>query len=156
MKSIFAILILVMTMFMAEAQPKKVRAKDLAGTWQLKIDLGDDFLEEEMDDEDNALARVIMQATGSFVSGIIDELDIQFQFLDNGKCKITATAFGSDPEVEMGQWKINDKGQLIISDTDSFKSSENEYWMMEDDILIVMEDGEVISDDARVYMVRVD
>ncbi|MBU2914841.1 hypothetical protein [Reichenbachiella agariperforans] len=156
MKSVLGIVVLMLTVNLIQAQPGKVREKDLDGVWQLKIDLGDDFLEEEIDDEDNAMARVIMQATGSFVDGILDEVDIRFEFLDGGECKIYVSAFGSDPEIETGKWSINKKGQLLISDTDSYQSDGDEYWMMEDDILIAMEDGEILEEDAHVYLVRID
>lgn len=157
MRSTIAIWIAAMTMsIVSYAQPQKVKARDLDGVWQMKIELEEDFIEKEIEDEDDVMARIIMQATGSFVDGILDELDIKFRFLDDNVCKIYVSAFGSDVEEETGEWYINSKGQLIISDTDSFQSDGDEYWMMQDDILIAMEDGEEMGDDdARVYMVKI-
>ncbi|PIB34782.1 hypothetical protein BFP72_04865 [Reichenbachiella sp. 5M10] len=156
MKSIIGVFVFVLACYVVEAQPKKVKTRDLNGVWQLKIDLGEEFLEEEMEDEDNAFARVILQATGSFVNGILDELDIRFEFLPDNRCMVYVSAFDSDTEIEEARWEINRDGQLVISDTDSFQTSDEEYWMMQDDILIAMKDGEVLEDDARIYMVRLD
>ncbi|MCV9385720.1 hypothetical protein [Reichenbachiella ulvae] len=156
MKSTIAIWVAAMTFSVVSyAQPQKVKERDLGGVWQMKIELGEDFIEKEIEKEDDVMARIIMQATGSFVDGILDELDIKFRFLDDNVCKIYVSAFGSESEVETGEWYINSKGQLIISDTDSYQSDGDEYWMMQDDILIAMEDGEILEDDAKVYMVRI-
>lgn len=157
MKSLFSVLVVVLTFsLVAQGQTRKVKERDIKGLWQLKIELGEDFMEKEIDEEDNAMTRVIMQATESFVDGILDELDIKFRFLDGGVCKVYVTAFGVDADEELGEWYINDKGQLIIEDTDSYQSDGNEYWMMQDDILVAMEDGEMLEDEARVFMVRLD
>lgn len=156
MKSIIGILLFTFAFTFANAQTKKVKERDLKGTWQMKIDLGEDFLEEDIEDEDNILARMILSATSSFVTGLMDELDLRFEFLDDNVCKIYVSVFDSDAEVEYADWRINDRGQLFISDTDSFNMDSDEYWVMEDGLLVAKEDGENITDDGYVYMYKLD
>lgn len=156
MKSIIGILIFTFAFTFANAQTKKVKERDLKGTWQMKIDLGEEFLEDDIQDEDNILARVILTATSSFVTGLLDELDLRFEFLDDNTCKIYVSVFDSDEEIEYAKWNINKEGQLQITDTDSFNMDMDEYWVMEDDILVAKENGHNITDDGFVYMYKLD
>ncbi|MGL1886559.1 MAG: hypothetical protein OCD76_08600 [Reichenbachiella sp.] len=156
MKSILGIIIFMAAFTFANAQSSKVKERDLRGIWQLKIDLGDDFLEDEIEDEENAFARIILETTGSLVTDIIEEIDVKFEFLPDNVCKVYASAFDSDREVEYVEWEINNRGQLIISDSDSYESDGIDYWMLEDDVLVAMEDGDVLTEDVAVYLVKLD
>lgn len=133
----------------------KVRERDLEGVWKMKISLSDDVFDEEIRDEDNVFARLILRATGNLVEGILDEIDIELEFRPNHECRIYVSAFGEE-EVEYTEWYINGRGELYIDDSDSFKMGSDEYWMFEDDVLVAYEDGRPLDDDAAVYLVRID
>lgn len=145
---------MLITVGFANAQ-EKVAEKDLEGIWELRIELREDFLEDEIEEEDNALARIILRSVDGFVEGILENLDIAFEFKADGRCKVYVDAFGAD-EIEYTEWYINRKGQLIIEDTDDVHFGNDDYWMFEDDILVAYEDGDRKDDDAFVYLVRVD
>ncbi len=155
MKATILILAVILGVNLAEAQTKKVREKDLDGIWQMKITLKDGFLEEDIRNEDNAFARVILQATGNFVEGIIGEIDVKFEFLAEGKCRVYASAFGEDSKVEYTRWWITERGELYIDDADSYSSSDDDFWLFEDDVL-VMHNKRKNDDDAQVILYRID
>ncbi|MEP3386949.1 MAG: hypothetical protein ABJO02_02095 [Reichenbachiella sp.] len=139
----------------ADAQNGRVRERDLEGVWKMKISLDEDVFEQELDDEDNAFARLILRATGNLVEGILDEIDIELEFRDNHECRIYVSAFGEE-EVEYSEWYINGRGELYIDDSDSFQMGDDEYWIFEDGVLVAYEDGRPLDDDAAVYMVRIE
>lgn len=134
----------------------KVTRKDVEGkTWQLKIDI-DDELEDEIDDADSALERIIIKSVAGMVDGIIDGIDIYFEFKSNNELKVTVEAFG-EREVEYTEWFINKDGALVIEDTDSFNSDDDNIWLMVDDVLVAFdEDWDGDLDDQNVYLVRID
>ena len=133
----------------------KVREKDIAGkTWKLKIDI-DDELQDEIDDDDSAFERLIIKSVSGFVDGILDGIDIYFEFQDDNELKITVDAFG-DTEVEYTNWYINRDGALVIDDTDHFES-DDEIWLFVDDVLVAFDkdwDGDL--EDRSVYLVEME
>lgn len=137
------------------AQSWRVKERDLKGVWKMKISFSEDVFEEEIRDEENAFARLILRATGNLVEGILDDIDIELIFRDNHECKIYVSAFGVE-EVEYTEWHINSRGELYIDDSDSFQMGDDEYWVFEDDVLVAYEDGRPLDDDAAVYLVRID
>ena len=155
MKKIAIFTLLLFGVGAVQAQTK-VNERDIDGIWELRIELREGFLDDEIDEEDNVLARIIMRSVGGLVEGILDNLDISFEFKEDGRCKVNVDVFGVN-EVEYTEWYINRRGQLIIEDTDNVHFSSREYWMFEDDILVAYDDdGEDIDDDAFVYLIRVD
>ena len=154
MKGLLIAALMLVTVGFANAQ-ERVTEKKLEGIWELRIELREGFLEDEIEEEDNALARVILKSVDGLVEGILDNLDIAFEFKSDGRCKVYVDAFGAD-EIEYTEWYINRKGQLIIEDTDEVNFGKDDYWMFEDDILVAFDDGERVDDDAFVYLVRVD
>ena len=112
----------------------RVYEKDLAGEWKLVVDLDKQG--------ENALERIILNA----VDGIMDEVDIRFQFLPKNQLQVSVSAMDSNVETEMSTWKINKDGQLVIDDTDKFSSDDD--WMMKDGRLYAyeMEDGKLVPD----------
>ncbi len=139
----------------ADAQSSRVRERDLEGIWKMKISLDESVFEQEISDEDNAFARLILKATGNLVEGILEEIDIELEFRDNHECRIYVSAFGEE-EVEYTDWRINSRGELYIEDSDSFQMGDDEYWIFEGDVLVAYEDGRPLDDDAAVYLVKVD
>lgn len=155
MKKLLIIIGLLVGFQAAFAQNGRVTERDLEGVWKMKISLDDDVFEQELDDEDNAFARLILRATGNLVEGILEEIDIELEFRGNHECRIYVSAFGEE-EVEYSEWYINRKGELYIDDSNSFQMGDDEYWLFEDGILVAYEDGRPLDDDAAVYMVRID
>jgi len=155
MQNVTIFMLLMFGIGVVQAQTK-VKERDIDGIWELRIELREGFLDDEIDEEDNALARIVMRSVGGLVEGILDNLDITFEFKEDGRCKVYVDIFGVN-EVEYTEWYINRRGQLIIEDTDNVQFESREYWMFEDDILVAFDDdGDDIDEDAYVYLVRVD
>jgi len=137
------------------AQAQKVKEKDLLGTWKLVIDI-EEAMEEEADEADTMLEEVFINAISGFVGGIMDDIDIYFEFRENNKLKITVNAY-DETETEYGRWFINKRGYLEIEDIEDEDeriniSADDDEWKLVDGILIT-DDHE---DDRTVYMAKVD
>ncbi|WP_421869292.1 hypothetical protein [Marinoscillum sp.] len=134
----------------------KVKSKDIEDkTWKLVINIDEELDEakREAEEEDSFLGEVIVNSVSGLVSGIIDELEIYMEFRANGEVKVTVEAFG-EREVEYSEWSIDSKGRLHISDTDRFQTDDDDYWMMEDGVLVSFEeDGEL---NENVYLVHIE
>lgn len=137
------------------AQTKRVREKDLKGVWEMKIDLEDDLISKEAEDEDNLFARVVLLTVGNLVEGVIAEVNIRIEFLPEGKCKINASWMGSDSEESEGSWFIED-GKLYLDDFENIDFDEDEYWLFEEDVLVLREADGKVTEDAQVYIYRID
>ena len=151
------ILTMLLTIPFAGLAQKKLKEKDLIGTtWKLVIDV-EDVLEEaekEMEEEDNLLGEIILRGVSGLVEGIIDNIDVHFEFRDDNELKIYVEAFGSD-EVEWTDWSINRHGELIIEDNDHIQTDGDSYWFLEDGVL-VHEDSGKDRDDPKIFMTRID
>ncbi len=157
MKKLLIAVLLITSIGAAEAQTRKVKEKELMGVWQMKIKLKEGLIEEEIEEEDNAFARMIAAGVGSFVEGMLDEIDVKFEFLPDGVCKVYAAAFDSDSDVDYTRWEINAKGELRIEDTDTYNSDgDDEYWLFEDDVLLLREKDGKPDEDAQVILFRID
>lgn len=154
MKNILVALLVIGMGSQAMAQTKKVKEKDLEGIWQMRIVMDDDFLEKEKEEEDNVFARMIIQATGAFVEGILGEIKIKMEFQKDGVCKVYASAFDED-DVSETSWFIKD-GKLYIDDVNTMDFGDDDYWMFEDDVLVLRNSDGSLDDEANVYMVRMD
>ena len=137
--------------FFANAQ--RVTEKDLMGTWKLIIDIEEE-MKEEAEDADSMLEEVFIKAISGFVGGILEDIEIYFEFRKNNELKITVNAY-DESETEYGRWYINKKGYLQIEDVDdndfNFDAKDDE-WMFMDGILVTDEH----EDDRNVYMTKVD
>jgi hypothetical protein len=154
MKKLILIIPLLFTFVFVNAQYRKVKEKDVIGTWRLVIDIDMDKIEDEVDEDDNAFARIVVRSVSGLVDGILDNLDIYMEFRENGRLKVMVDAFGVE-EVEYTEWSINRRGELIIEDSDSF-NTDNEHWMFDGDLLVAYDDHGDLDDDAKVYLVNVD
>ena len=134
----------------------KVRRQDVEGkTWQLKIDIKEE-IEEELDEADDVFERIIVKSVAGFVDGILDGIDIYFEFRPDNDLKITVEALG-EREIEWTTWYINRDGALVIEDTDSFDTDDDDIWLFVDDVLVAFdEDWDGDLDDQPVYLVRID
>lgn len=153
MKKFFVLIPMLLLMLSVTAQTKKVKERDLKGVWKLVIDIDKEEIVDEIDEEDNVFARLIVKSAIGFVDGILEELDIRFEFEPNNRLKVTVNAFG-DEEVEYSNWRINKNGELIIEDSDSF-DSDGDYWLLEGDLLVAY-DKDDDTNKSKVYLVNMD
>ena len=149
-----AILLLAVLGIGLTSYAQRVKEKDVLGTWKLIINIEEE-MEREAEEADTMLEEVIINAVSGFVDGILDDIDIYFDFREDNEVKITVYAY-DEKETEYGKWYINKRGYLEIEDVDdnghiSFDNDDDE-WKLIDGIL-VSDDHE---DDRTVYMTRVD
>ncbi|MEQ8629655.1 hypothetical protein [Ekhidna sp.] len=138
--------------FIADAQ--RVKEKDIIGTWKLVIDIEEE-MEEEAEDADSMLEEIFIKAVSGFVVGIMEDIEIYFEFQPDNDLKITVHAY-DETETERGSWYINKRGYLVIEDIedddDDFHiSSDDDEWKLIDGILVSDEHER----DRNVYMTRV-
>ena len=153
MKKILLVISMLFLVLFANAQTKKVKEKDLNGVWKLVINIDQEEVADELDEEDNIFAKIIAKSVVGIVDDVLGEIDILFEFKSNNRLKVTVNAFGEE-EVEYSEWKINNKGQLIIEDVDSF-DSEEDYWLLEGDILVSYNNGDD-EPSNNIYLVNMD
>lgn len=152
---LFSLALLISLPFSGTAQ--KLKERDLIGTtWKLNIDISNvlEEAEEEMEEEDNILGEVILRGVSGLVEGIIENIDVYFEFQDDNEVRIFIEAFGSD-EVEYTEWSVNRFGELIIEDNDHIETDGDSYWYLEGGRL-VHEDSEEDEDDPKIFMTRID
>lgn len=141
MKKLVATLFLVAIVVSVQAQ-SKVREKDILGEWDLVIDLDEvkDEIDEELDDEDFWLARSFARGISDFAIGIVESINISFDFREDGEVKIRINVFG-ERETEYADWYINRDGELIIEDDHRRRRSRKNFSMS-------------YSDDRDVWMLK--
>lgn len=150
------ILILFTAVFLLSytTQAQKVKERDIIGTWKLVINIEKE-MEEEAEDADTMLEEVFIKAISGFVDGIMDDIEIFFEFQADNDLKITVNAY-DETETERGSWYINDRGYLIIED---FEDDDDDFNITSDDDEWKLIDGILVSDehekDRTVYMTRV-
>ncbi len=136
-------------------QAQKVQEKDILGTWKLVIDIEEE-LDNEADEADTMLEEIIIKSVSGLVSGIMENIDIYFEFKKGGRVNVTVDAY-DEVEEEKGTWYINKRGYLVIEDIDNDDnnihiSADDDEWKLIDGLLI-SDDHE---DDRNVYMTKVD
>lgn len=151
------LIMLTLWMSVGALAQSKVKEKDLDGVWMLKIEIDEEDWKREIENEENALARAVIRGVSGLVDGILDEIDIRFEFMKDNKVRVYAQVFGQE-EVDYAEWNINDRGELEIGDTEHWQGTGDTIWLMEDGILVAYDkDGRYKkTDDARVYLVRID
>jgi hypothetical protein len=137
-----------------EAQ-NKINEKALIGVWQLKFDVTEDDIKKAAEDEDNLFAKALIKGVASFVGGILEEIDIKFEFKPNNKALVIVNAFDEKNDEEYTNWEITKDGYLIIGDTKNFQTDNDSKWRLEDGILVEVETNKSNDKDKKVYMVKV-
>ena len=135
----------------------KVKERDVIGSWKLKIDVEEalEEAEEEMDEEDNWLGEVVLRGVSGLVEGVLDNIDIYFEFIPGGELEIIVEAFG-EFEREYTEWEIID-GRLYIYDSEHLQTDDDDYWMLDGDVLISLEEGRYEDKiNENIYLVKVD
>lgn len=143
-----------MVMGVATQAQQKVNEDDLVGNWKLVIDIEEE-LEREADEEDNPFARMMIRGVSGLVEGILDNIDIYFDFQRDGEVKILVEAF-DEHEVDYAKWYINRNGELIIEDLDNDKIQfdDDDVWMMDGKFLVSIEEDGTIQE--NVYMTKIE
>ncbi len=136
---------------------QRLTEDDLIGTtWRLEIDVDEalEEAEEEMEEEGNLLGEIILSGVSGMVRGIINNIDVYFEFREDGELKVFVEAFDEE-DVDYTYWRINRRGELIIEDNEHFKTDNDGYWVY-DDGLLIHEDFDDDDDDAKVFLVKID
>ncbi len=121
MKKFFVFLFLSIVATGVLLAQSRLREGDLEGTtWKMVFDLD----HEAKDDADTAFERIILSA----VDGLMDEIHVYFEFLEDNCMIVWVDAFGVEEEEEDSDWYVNGRGQLIMGDSDSY-SSDDTIWM---------------------------
>jgi hypothetical protein len=138
---------------------EKLTDKKLIGTWKLEIDIEDAMqeAEEEMEEEGNLLGEIILSGVSGMVEGIMDNIDIYFEFKKGGDVIIYVNSFDESDEEEISTWYINKKGHLIIEGTESNKVNieDSDYWILMDGLLWSV-DQNTEEMEENVYMVKIE
>ena len=151
MKSVALSMILLMLLGLNAHGQKKVKERDLRGQWKMVFDLDEDFIEEELEDEDLPwLGQMIAEGVSDVVINIIDDIDVRFEFRDHNKLKIMVEVFGEE-EVEYARWHIDSKGALILDDDDH----DDDVWLFDSDRLYAYEKSNGSLKKQPVYLQRV-
>lgn len=144
-KSLLILLALFIFTHAVSYAQSRVKDRDLRGTWELVFNI-DEAAE-------TATERVILNA----VDGLLDEIEIQMVFEEDNITRVMVNAFGEE-EVEYSDWEINNKGQLLLGDTEHFQSDDDRVWMFDKGKLFAYERGRKgeLEKVTEIYMKRID
>jgi len=112
----------------AAAQDRVDRAA-LDGTWKLEFDI-------RLEDADNALERMAIR----MANGLLEEMEIRFAFMDEGRLRVMVDAFG-DKEEEWSDWEITPEGYLRMGDSEHLKG-EDTLWYLDGERLLPFDQDE--------------
>ncbi len=150
MKSIALVLVLLYVGFSSPAQ-KKVKERDLKGHWHMVFDIEDDFIEEEIEDQDIPwLGEIIAKGVSGIVLDVLDEVDVRFEFQKDNRLKIMIDAFGEE-SVEYAHWMIDSKGGLILDEDEQ----DDDVWLFNEGKLYAYEKDNGSLKRQPVYLERV-
>jgi hypothetical protein len=155
-KTFLSILACVVFLFPGYGQ-EKVKEKDILGRWKLVIDMEnikEEEIEEDIEDE-NAVVKAFVNAVTGFVFDIMDEIDIEFQFEEDGLMRSYADVFNNS-DYERGEWFINKYGGLEFDTDIEINESNDQAWFLVDDILVPCDRKGRYIDEENVYLVRLD
>lgn len=112
-------------------------------------------LDQEAEEEDNMFAKMIITGVSGLVEGIMENIDVYFEFQSDGEVRIKIDAF-DEREVEYAKWYISNRGELIIEDfeSDNISFDNDDVWMMDGKRLVSFDDDG--SMEENVYMVRIE
>ena len=150
MKSTAFLFALLLVGFSSQAQ-KKVKERDLNGHWQMVFDFDDDFIEEEIAEEDFPwIGEIVAKGVSGIVLDILDEVDVRFEFQKDNRLKIMVDAFGEE-SVEYAHWFIDSKGGLVLDDDDN----DDDIWLFDKGKLYAYERHNWSLERQPVYLKRV-
>jgi hypothetical protein len=154
MKKLLLTMVLFMAFTIAADAQTKITEKALMGVWQLKFNVTEDDIKEAAEDEENLLAKALIKGVAGFVGGILDEIDIKFEFQPKNKVQVMVNAFDETNDDEYTTWEITKDGYLIIGNTENFQTDEDSKWKLEDGILVEVETNKNSDNGKKVFMVK--
>ena len=95
MKKFTLFLVIISFLAITANAQSKVTKSDLEGKWKMVFDFNEDNLEEEIEDS-FWLGSLVSGPLSSFVIDLLEDIDIQMEFLDGGRLKISVEAFGEE------------------------------------------------------------
>lgn len=152
---LFALVFFATAILPNTADAQRLRDKDLVDTvWRMQIELGGKANSEANGDGDggNAISRAAL----AMATSLISEVDIQFHFEENGELRIvTDPDVQVETDVEYSAWSINEDGNLLMGDTDSFSTGSDTIWIQEDGRLVA-HDLDNPNMKASIWLERID
>uniref|UniRef100_UPI004049F305 hypothetical protein n=1 Tax=Fulvivirga sp. TaxID=1931237 RepID=UPI004049F305 len=155
MKKLFIAIALIAVFSNVSNAQTKLNEKTLMGVWQLKFDVTEDDIKDAAEDEDNLLAKALIKGVASFVGGILEEIDIKFEFQPKNRVLVIVNAFDESSDDEYTTWEITKEGHLIIGDTKNFQTNNDNTWELKDGILVNIEVDKSNNEKQNVYMVKI-
>ncbi len=107
---------------------ERVEAGELEGVWRLVFNIDEGG--------ETAMERVILNA----VDGLLDEVNVRFEFKPGGTMLVYAEAFG-DADEEKSRWSINPEGELLLGDNEHVDIDDT-VWLRDGSRLVAYEYGE--------------
>jgi len=146
------ILTLFVLYFGCLSQAQKIKEKDVLGVWKLVLNI-EKAIEEEAEDADTMLEEAFINAISGLIGGIMDNIDIYFEFKENNKLRITVNT-DDESETAYGKWFISKSGCLQTEgfDGDNFDIDTGNEWKLTDGILVAKD----YEENRSVYMTKVD
>lgn len=125
---------------------------DVIGKWELKVKVKQ-LLKEETRNLD-MLEKMAVELASGFAEDVIDTADIYVLFKRNNTATLTVDFLEYDEKEEI-KWLIVDN-EIVIDDSLNKKiniGSENNKWVLEDDILFLKEKNQKIN--KNIFLIKV-
>ena len=116
----------------------KLTKSDVIGKWEVKVKVKQ-LLKEETKDLD-MFEKMAVQLASGFAEDIVDSADIYIIFKENDTATLIVNFLNYKEEEEI-KWSIVDN-EIVIDDSLNKKiniGSENNKWILEDDIIVLKE-----------------
>lgn len=116
----------------------KLTKSDVIGKWEVKVKVKQ-LLKEETKDLD-MFEKMAVQLASAFAEDILDTADIYILFKKNNTATLTLNSLNYKEEEEI-KWSIVDN-EIAIDDSLNKRiniGSENNRWVIEDDIIVLKE-----------------
>ncbi len=122
----------------------KITKSDIIGKWEVKVKVKQ-LLKEEIKNLD-MLEKMAVELASGFAEDIIDSADMYVLFKKNNTALLTVDFLEYEEQEEI-KWSIVDN-EIVIDDSLNKKiniGSENNKWILEDDILFLKEKNQKIN-----------
>ena len=122
----------------------KLTKSDIIGKWEVKVKVKQ-LLKEETKDLD-MLEKLALELASGFAEDIIDSAEIYILFKEKDTAVLTVNFLDYEEEEEI-KWSI-ENNEIVIDDSLNKKiniGSENNKWVLEDDILFLKEENQKLN-----------
>jgi hypothetical protein len=147
--SILLSLCLIIASFTLIAQNKAIKEADILGRWDLHIEVQNAL--EEVKKDNDIVNNLMIASLSGFVTELISNIKIQFDFQKNGVLHVYTDAFYNQ-EYDSTTWKII-KDKIYIENNKNFNSDVSNYWYLENGVLRSIS-GENIN--PHIYMIKIE